>query len=99
MRGESAWGSAPNPAGALPLRPALTSKPFHERKTKHHRPSRWSGAGLKQSRKKILDRRGSDKLEQMQILSAAYLAGFEVITHGRFCGDHRGTSVNTQNRP
>jgi hypothetical protein len=38
----------------------------------------------------MLARMGGDGLEQLQILSAAYLAGFEVFMHGRFCGDHRG---------
>jgi hypothetical protein len=28
--------------------------------------------------------KGYSRLEQMQILSAAHMAGFEVITHGRF---------------
>jgi hypothetical protein len=31
-----------------------------------------------------LARMGAGRLEQIQILSATHLAGFEVITHGRF---------------
>jgi hypothetical protein len=88
---ENARGSAPNPAGAPPLRPALKSKPFQERKTKPCRPSRWSVFGHQQLQEKILAQTGGDRLEQLQVLSAAHLAGFEVITHGRICGDHRGT--------
>jgi hypothetical protein len=61
-------------------------------KPKPHRPSRWSGFGHQQLREKILAQLGGDRLEQLQILSAAHLAGFEVIMHGRICGDHRGLS-------
>jgi len=88
--GENAWGSAPNPAGAAPLRPALKPKPSQEGKAKTHRSSRWSGTGHQQLREKTLALMGGHGLEQLQILSAAHLAGFEVITHGRICGDRRG---------
>ena len=88
--GENAWGSAPNPAGAAPLRPALKPKPSQEGTAKPHRPSRWSGISHQQIREKKLALMGGHGLEQLQILSAAHLAGFEVITHGRICGVRRG---------
>ena len=53
-------------------------------KPKPHHPSRWSGFGTEQFREKIRAQMGTDRLEQLQILSAAHLAGFEVIIHGRF---------------
>src|SRR3954454_19233366 len=31
-----------------------------------------------------------DAVQQLHVLSAASLAGFEVIMYGRFCPDHRG---------
>ena len=91
--GGNAWGSDPNPAGAAPLRPALKPKPSQEGKAKPHRPSRWSGIGHQQRREKKLALRGGHGLEQLQILSAAHLAGFEVITHGRICGVRRGAMM------
>ena len=96
--GENAWGSAPNPAGAAPLRPALKPKPSQEGKAKTYRPSRWSGIGHQQLREKTLALMGGHGLEQLQILSAAHLAGFEVITHGRICGDHRGVEAGRDKR-
>jgi hypothetical protein len=37
-----------------------------------------------------LARTGTGAVKQLHVLAAASLAGFEVITDGRFCGDHRG---------
>ncbi len=39
-----------------------------------------------------LARTGTNAVKQLHVLAAASLAGFEVITDGRFCGDHRGTA-------
>ena len=48
-------------------------------------PSRWSGPGsTARPKQQILARMGAGRVEQIQILSTAHLAGFEVITHGRF---------------
>jgi hypothetical protein len=47
-------------------------------------PSRWSGSNLTaRPKQEKLARMGPCGLEQIQILSATHLAGFEVITHGR----------------
>ena len=83
-RAKGARGSAPNPAGATPLRPE--HKTVLIRKTMGTRaPSRWSGPGLsRRCVRKTLAQIDSGGLEQIQILSAANMAGFEVITYGRF---------------
>jgi hypothetical protein len=46
-------------------------------------PSRWSGT-------KELAQTEAHRVEQIQIPGVTHMAGFEPITHGRFCGDHRG---------
>ena len=47
-------------------------------------PSRWSEPRSRaRSGQQTLARMGPCELEQIQILSVAHLAGFEVITHGR----------------
>ena len=42
------------------------------------------------SAKTKLARTGAGAVKQLHVLAAASMAGFEVITDGRFCGDHRG---------
>jgi hypothetical protein len=45
-----------------------------------------------------LARTGTGAVKQLHVLAAASLAGFEVITDGRFCGDHRGVPVRRTER-
>ena len=77
-------GSAPNPAGAAPLRPA---KNHPLKKNRFGSVVSLPLVGSEQcsiNRKKTLACLEGSAVEQIQILSTVTLAGFEVIMHGRF---------------
>src|SRR3954452_2324906 len=75
-------GLRPDPAGAALLRPAKTI--LRRVNAEAILSSRWSEPRSRvRSGQQTLARMGVCGLEQIQILSVAHLAGFEVITHGR----------------
>jgi hypothetical protein len=52
IHSDNTWGFTPYPAGAAPLRPSPTTKPFYEGTPKTYCPSRWSGSSLREGPKR-----------------------------------------------